>query len=101
MKKKFLKNRELLLGDRHLTFCVDIVVRLCYTIVVPKGTEREEEKMKRYCVRVEYSGFKRVWVEAEDADEAMDLASDEVDGMLPGSYDIDDVDICKMEDIDE
>ena len=101
MKKKILKNRELLLGGRHLTFCVDIGVRLCYTIIVPKGTEREEEKMKRYCVRVEYSGFKKVWVEAEDADEAMDLASDEVDGMLPGSYDIDDVDICKMEDDDE
>lgn len=144
MKKKILKNRELLLGGRHLTFCVDIEVRLCYTIIVPKGTEREEEKMramgivrrlddlgrlvipkeirralgwkecepielyvdkknrtvvlkkyeteeegrgmKRYCVRVEYSGFKKVWVEAEDADEAMDLASDEVDGMLPGSH---------------
>lgn len=101
MKKKILKNRELLLGGRHLTFCVDIRVLLCYTIIVPKGIEREEEKMKRYCVHVEYSGFKKVWVEAEDADEAMDLASDEVDGMLPGSYDIDDVDICKMEDIDE
>ena len=101
MKKKFLKNRELLLGGRHLTLCVDIRVLLCYTIIVPKGAEREEEKMKRYCVRVEYSGFKKVWVEAEDADEAMDLASDEVDGMLPGSYDIDDVDICKMEDVDE
>lgn len=46
MKKKILKNRELLLGGRHLTFCVDIVVRLCYTIIVPKGTEREEEKMR-------------------------------------------------------
>ena len=46
MKKKFLKNRELLLGGRHLTFCVDIRVRLCYTIIVPKGTEREEEKMR-------------------------------------------------------
>lgn len=46
MKKKFLKNRELLLGGRHLTFCVDIGVRLCYTIIVPKGTEREEEKMR-------------------------------------------------------
>ena len=101
MKKKILKNRELLLGGRHLTFCVDIRAGLCYTIIVPKETEREEEKMKRYCVRVEYSGFKKVWVEAEDADEAMDLASDEVDGMLPGSYDIDDVDICKTEDVDE
>lgn len=57
--------------------------------------------MKRYLVRVEYSGFEKVWVEAEDADEAMDLASDEVDGMLPGSYDIDNVDICKTEDVDE
>lgn len=46
MKKKILKNRELLLGGRHLTFCVDIGVRLCYTIIVPKGTEREEEKMR-------------------------------------------------------
>lgn len=46
MKKKFLKNRELLLGGRHLTFCVDIGVRLCYTIIVLKGTEREEEKMR-------------------------------------------------------
>lgn len=46
MKKKFLKNRELLLGGRHLTFCVDIGVRLCYTIIVPKGTEREEGKMR-------------------------------------------------------
>lgn len=46
MKKKILKNRELLLGGRHLTICVDIGVRLCYTIIVPKGTEREEEKMR-------------------------------------------------------
>ena len=46
MKKKFLKNRELLLGGRHLTFCVDIRAGLCYTIIVPKGTEREEEKMR-------------------------------------------------------
>lgn len=57
--------------------------------------------MKRYLVRVEYSGFEKVWVEAEDVDEAMDLASDEVDGMLPGIYDIDDIDICKTEDVDE
>lgn len=57
--------------------------------------------MKRYLVRVEYSGFEEAWVEAEDADEAMDLASDEVDGMLSGIYDIDDVDICKTEDVDE
>ena len=46
MKKKILKNRELLLGGRHLTFCVDIRAGLCYTIIVPKGTEREEEKMR-------------------------------------------------------
>ena len=46
MKKKFLKNRELLLGGRHLTFCIDIGMCLCYTIIVPKGTEREEEKMR-------------------------------------------------------
>lgn len=57
--------------------------------------------MKGYCVRVEYSGFTKVWVEAEDADEAKDLACDKVDYMLPGSYDIDDVDICETEDIDE
>lgn len=57
--------------------------------------------MKRYLVCVEYSGFEKVWVEAEDADEAMDLASDEVDGRLPGVFDIDDVDICKTEDVDE
>lgn len=57
--------------------------------------------MKRYLVRVEYSGFEQVWVEADDADEAMDLASDEVDGKLPGIYDIDDVDICEVEDADE
>ena len=35
-----------MLGGRHLTFCVDIGVRLCYTIIVLKGTEREEEKMR-------------------------------------------------------
>lgn len=46
MKKKFLKNRELSLGGRHLTFRVDTGVHLCYTIIVPKGTEREEEKMR-------------------------------------------------------
>lgn len=57
--------------------------------------------MKRYLVRVEYSGFEKVWVEAEDADEAMDLASDEVDGKLPGAFDIDDVEVCKVEDVDE
>lgn len=57
--------------------------------------------MKRYLVRVEYSGFEKVWVEAEDADEAMDLASDEVDGRLPGIYDIDDVEICKVEEEEE
>lgn len=57
--------------------------------------------MKKYLVRVEYSGFEKVWVEAEDANEAMDLASDEVDGMLPGSYDIDDVEICKVEEEEE
>lgn len=57
--------------------------------------------MKGYCVRITYSGFKKVWVEAEDADEAKDLACDEVDYMLPGSYNIDDVDICETEDIDE
>ena len=56
--------------------------------------------MKRYCVQVEYSGYEKVWVEAEDADEAMDLASDEVFDKLPGVYDIDDAYICKTEDVD-
>lgn len=46
MKKKFLKNRELLLGGRHLTFCVDIRVCLYYTTIVPKGTERKEREMR-------------------------------------------------------
>lgn len=35
--------------------------------------------MKRYCVRVEYSGFKKVWVEAEDEDEAQEIAIDRID----------------------
>ena len=57
--------------------------------------------MKKYLVRVEYSGFKKVWVEAEDVDEAMDLASDEVFDKLPGVYDIDDAYICKTEDVNQ
>lgn len=35
--------------------------------------------MKRYCVRVEYSGFKKVWVEAEDEDEAQNIVLDSID----------------------
>ena len=71
MKKKILKNRELLLGGRHLTFCVDIRVCLCYTIIVPKGTEREEEKMKEYTVEVAMSAWAKVIVIAQDEEEAV------------------------------
>lgn len=35
--------------------------------------------MKRYLVRVEYSGFEKVWVEAEDEDEAQEIAIDRID----------------------
>ena len=79
MKKKFLKNRELLLGGRHLTFYVDIRVRLCYTIIVPKGTEREEEKMKEYTVEVAMSAWAKVIVIAQDEEEAVAKAYDVVD----------------------
>lgn len=79
MKKKFLKNRELLLGGRHLTFCVDIGVRLCYTIIVPKGTEREEEKMKEYTVEVEIRAWAKVSVVARNGEEAIEAACDMVD----------------------
>ena len=79
MKKKFLKNRELLLGGRHLTFYVDIRVRLCYTIIVPKGTEREEEKMKEYTVEVEITAWAKVSVVARNEEEAIDAACDMVD----------------------
>ena len=76
MKKKFLKNRELLLGGRHLTFCVDIGVRLCYTIIVPKGTEREEEKMKEYTVEVEIRAWAEVSVVARNREEAIEAVCD-------------------------
>ena len=79
MKKKFLKNRELLLGGRHLTFHVDIGVRLCYTIIVPKGTEREEEKMKEYTVEVAMSAWAKVIVIAQDEEEAVAKACNVVD----------------------
>ena len=79
MKKKFLKNRELLLGGRHLTFRVDIRVRLCYTIIVPKGTEREEEKMKEYTVEVAMSAWAKVIVIAQDEEEAVAKACNVVD----------------------
>lgn len=85
MKKKFLKNRELLLGGRHLTFCFDIGVRLCYTIIVPKGTEREEEKMKEYTVEVEIRAWAEVSVVARNGEEAIDAACDMVD--LDDAYD--------------
>ena len=76
MKKKFLKNRELLLGGRHLTFYVDIRVRLCYTIIVPKGTEREEEKMKEYTVEVEIRAWAEVSVVARNGEEAIEAVCD-------------------------
>ena len=79
MKKKILKNRELLLGGRHLTFCVDIGVRLCYTIIVPKGTEREEEKMKEYTVEVEIRAWAKVSVVARNEEEAIEAACDMID----------------------
>lgn len=53
--------------------------------------------MKRYLVRVEYSGFEKVWVDADDAEEAKDLASEEVANRLIGIYDIDDAEICKVD----
>lgn len=79
MKKKFLKNRELLLGGRHLTFCVDIGVRLCYTIIVPNETEREEEKMKEYTVEVEIRAWAKISVVARNGEEAIEAACDMVD----------------------
>ena len=98
MKKKFLKNRELLLGGRHLTFCVDIGVRLCYTIIVPKGTEREEEKMKEYTVEVAMSAWAKVIVIAQDEEEAVAKAYDVVD--LDDVYDWE-IDAAEVEDDDE
>lgn len=98
MKKKFLKNRELLLGGRHLTFYVDIRVRLCYTIIVPKGTEREEEKMKEYTVEVAMSAWAKVIVIAQDEEEAVAKAYDVVD--LDDVYDWE-IDAAEVEDDDE
>ena len=98
MKKKFLKNRELLLGGRHLTFRVDIGVRLCYTIIVPKGTEREEEKMKEYTVEVAMSAWAKVIVIAQDEEEAVAKAYDVVD--LDDVYDWE-IDAAEVEDDDE
>lgn len=98
MKKKILKNRELLLGGRHLTFCVDIVVRLCYTIIVPKGTEREEEKMKEYTVEVAMSAWAKVIVIAQDEEEAVAKAYNVVD--LDDVYDWE-IDAAEVEDDDE
>ena len=98
MKKKILKNRELLLGGRHLTFCVDIGVGLCYTIIVPKGTEREEEKMKEYTVEVAISAWAKVVVIAQDEEEAVAKAYDVVD--LDDVYDWE-IDAAEVEDDDE
>lgn len=98
MKKKFLKNRELLLGGRHLTFCVDIGVLLCYTIIVPKGTEREEEKMKEYTVEVEITAWAKVIVIAQDEEEAVAKAYNVVD--LDDVYDWE-IDAAEVEDDDE
>ena len=98
MKKKFLKNRELLLGGRHLTFRVDIRVRLCYTIIVPKGTEREEEKMKEYTVEVAMLAWAKVIVIAQDEEEAVAKAYDVVD--LDDVYDWE-IDAAEVEDDDE
>ena len=98
MKKKFLKNRELLLGGRHLTFYVDIRVRLCYTIIVPKGTEREEEKMKEYTVEVAMSAWAKVIVIAQDEEEAIAKACNEVD--LDDVYDWE-IDAAEVKDDDE
>lgn len=98
MKKKFLKNRELLLGGRHLTFYVDIRVLLCYTIIVPKGTEREEEKMKEYLVEVAMSAWAKVIVIAQDEEEAVAKAYNVVD--LDDVYDWE-IDAAEVEDDDE
>ena len=98
MKKKFLKNRELLLGGRHLTFCVDIRAGLCYTIIVPQGTEREEEKMKAYTVEVAMSAWAKVIVIAQDEEEAVAKAYDVVD--LDDVYDWE-IDAAEVEDDDE
>jgi len=98
LKKKFLKNRELLLGGRHLTFCVDIGVRLCYTIIVLKGTEREEEKMKEYTVEVAMSAWAKVIVIAQDEEEAVAKACNVVD--LDDVYDWE-IDAAEVEDDDE
>lgn len=98
MKKKILKNRELLLGGRHLTFCVDIRAGLCYTIIVPKGTEREEEKMKEYTVEVAMSAWAKVIVIAQDEEEAVAKAYNVVD--LDDVYDWE-IDAAEVEDDDE
>ena len=98
MKKKFLKNRELLLGGRHLTFCVDIRAGLCYTIIVPKETEREEEKMKEYTVEVAMSAWAKVIVIAQDEEEAVAKACNVVD--LDDVYDWE-IDAAEVEDDDE
>ena len=98
MKKKILKNRELLLGGRHLTFCVDIGVGLCYTIIVPKGTERRKKKMKEYTVEVAMSAWAKVIVIAQDEEEAVAKACNVVD--LDDVYDWE-IDAAEVEDDDE
>ena len=68
-----------MLGGRHLTFCVDIGVRVGYTIIVLKGTEREEEKMKEYTVEAEIRAWAKVSVVARNGEEAIEAACDMVD----------------------
>lgn len=86
MKKKFLKNRELLLGGRHLTFCVDIGgAVVLYYHCSKGGTEREEEKMKEYTVEVEIRAWAKISVVARNEEEATDAACDMVD--LDDAYD--------------
>ena len=98
MKKKFLKNRELLLGGRHLTFCVDIRVRLCYTIIVPKRNRKRERRMKEYTVEVAMSAWAKVIVIAQDEEEAVAKACNVVD--LDDVYDWE-IDAAEVEDDDE
>lgn len=53
--------------------------------------------MKKYLMRIE----EKVWVEANNEDEAWELVRNEVYDRLPGSFDIDDVEICKVEEEEE
>ena len=53
--------------------------------------------MKRYLMRIE----EKVWVEADDEDEAWEFVRNEVYDKMPGIFDIDDVEICKVEEEEE